>query len=84
MAETMQVVRDYFACLVDPKLMPTALKVAIVVGSALFCINHGGALVRHEMTSERWFSVGLTYVMPYLVNIHGQFAQSRQAYVRKR
>jgi hypothetical protein len=67
-------VRAYLLCLVDPKLMPTALRVAVVVGSLLFVINHGTAVLRREMTSERWTSVGLTYLMPYLVNIHGQYA----------
>lgn len=51
--------------------MPTALKLAVLVGSLLLCIDRGDALLRHEMTLERWLSVvGLTYLMPYLVNIH--------------
>jgi hypothetical protein len=67
-------------CLADPKLMPTALRVSVVVGSLLFAINHGTAVVRREMNAERWTSVGLTYLMPYLVNIHGQYAhRSRQS-----
>ncbi len=74
----MSALKDYVACLVNPKLVPIALRVAIVVGTLLFCINHGGALLRHEMTPERWLSVGITYLMPYLVNIHGQYARSRQ------
>jgi hypothetical protein len=76
----MQAVKDYFASLVNPKLMPTGLKVAVFVGSLLLLINHGGALLRHEMTAERWFSVGLTYLMPYLVNIHGQFSVSQRSH----
>jgi hypothetical protein len=70
--------KSYLACLVNPKLVPTALKVAISVGSMLFCINHGAALLRNEMTPERWFAVGLTYLMPYLVNIHGQYVSSQR------
>lgn len=73
-------VKKYLLCLLDPKLAPTACRVAIVVGSLLFMINHGAALLRGEMNRERWTSVGLSYVMPYLVNIHGQYAQrSRKA-----
>lgn len=74
----MQSLKAYLACLIDPRFMSTGFKVAIFVGSVLFVINHGGALVRNEMTSERWFSVGLTYLMPYLVNIHGQYASSQR------
>lgn len=78
MQTVMQSVKGYLAALVNPKLMPTALKVAVFVGSLLFCINHGGALLRREMTSERWLAVSLTYLMPYLVNIHGQYASSQR------
>ncbi|HAA31243.1 MAG TPA: hypothetical protein DCE56_30390 [Cyanobacteria bacterium UBA8553] len=53
--------------------MPTALKVSVVVGSILFTINHGSALVKGQMNRERWISGSLTYLVPYLVNIHGQY-----------
>lgn len=68
-------VKAYLQCLLNPKFVPTALRVAVVVGSLLFLINHGAALLRGEMNRERWTAVGLSYVMPYLVNIHGQYAQ---------
>ncbi|NEO03165.1 MAG: hypothetical protein F6K50_49990 [Moorea sp. SIO3I7] len=59
--------------------MPTALRVALVVGSVLFVINHGSALLQGQMNRERWISGGLTYIVPYLVNIHGQYTiRSRQ------
>ncbi|NET84064.1 MAG: hypothetical protein F6J94_19725 [Moorea sp. SIO1F2] len=59
--------------------MPTALRVALVVGSVLFVINHGSAILQRQMNRERWISGGLTYIVPYLVNIHGQYTiRSRQ------
>lgn len=69
----MKAVIQYFYSLFDPKLAPTALKVAVVVGTILFAINHGWALLNGQMNRGRWISVGLTYIMPYLVNIHGQY-----------
>jgi len=64
----------FYTAWTDPDLRPTALKVSVVVGSLLFAINHGGAMVRGEMTRERWF-VGLsTYLVSYTVSIHGQFS----------
>lgn len=63
--------------LLDPKLAPTAVKVAIVVGSILFTINHGAALAKGEMTKTRWLSGLITYLIPYSVNIHGQFTSRR-------
>lgn len=65
--------KGYFASLIDPKFVPTALKVALVVGSILFMINHGHALLTGTMKRDRWISAGLTYLVPYFVNIHGQY-----------
>ncbi len=70
--------KGYVFSLVDPKFIPTGLKTAIVVGSLLFLVNHGLAFGRGEMTSDRWISVVLTYIMPYLVNVHGQYSSRRR------
>lgn len=52
----------------------TALRVSMVVGSVLFMINHGSAVMSKEMSRSRWLSAGLTYLVPYCVSIHGQSA----------
>lgn len=67
----------FLRSLIDPALAPTAIKVALVVGTVLFFINHGGAALKGNMDRDRWFSAGLTYLIPYMVNIHGQHS-SRQ------
>jgi hypothetical protein len=69
----MKTVKEYCLCLVNKEMMPTALKVALVVGSILFTINHGSALIKGQMNSDRWIAATLTYIVPYLVNIHGQY-----------
>jgi hypothetical protein len=69
----MKPLKDYCAALIDENLMPTALKVAAMVGSLLFLINHGSAVVQGKMTRDRWISGLLTYLVPYGVNIHGQY-----------
>jgi hypothetical protein len=74
----MKQVKNYLASLTDPRLAKTAVQVALVIGSLLFTINHGAALVKGEMTKERWISAGLTYLVPYAVNIHGQFIARSQ------
>jgi hypothetical protein len=68
--------KKYFLCLVNPTMARSGVKVALVVGSLLFCINHGAALLKGEMERDRWISAALTYIVPYLVNIHGQFISS--------
>ena len=69
----MNSIKQYFFCLCDQELMPTAVKVSAVVGTLLFVINHGSAVIKAEMNRDRWISAGLTYLIPYCVNIHGQY-----------
>ena len=74
----MKALRAYISSLFDKEFILTGLKTALFVGSLLFLINHGFALFRGEMNRERWISVGITYLMPYLVNIYGQHAYRRK------
>ncbi len=69
----MKTLKEFCSCLVDKTMMPTAIKVALVVGSVLFTINHGAALFQGQMNRDRWISASLTYIVPYIVNIHGQY-----------
>jgi hypothetical protein len=74
----MQFIRGYGQALINPDLMGTALRVALVVGSILFTINHGVALVQGKMTRARWASALLTYCVPYAVSIHGQYVSQQK------
>ena len=78
-----QFIRGYFAALIDPSLTRMAIRVALVVGTVLFTINHGAALVQGKMTRIRWFSALLTYCVPYAVNIHGQYVMRDSQALRK-
>lgn len=66
-------IKGFCASLVDPECVPTGIRVALTVGSLLFVINHGNALLKQQMTRDRWMSALLTYCVPYFVNIHGQY-----------
>jgi hypothetical protein len=71
--------KGFWQCLINPDYAKTAFRVALIVGSILFAINHGIALWRGQMTQARWFSGLLTYLVPYLVSIHGQYSnQTKQ------
>ncbi|MDY6806904.1 MAG: nitrate/nitrite transporter NrtS [Cyanobacteriota bacterium] len=52
-----QHLKGFCAALCDRYLMPTAIKVALIVGSILFVIDRGSVLVRGEMTKQRWGSI---------------------------
>ncbi|MGB3309881.1 MAG: nitrate/nitrite transporter NrtS [Nodosilinea sp.] len=69
----MQTIKRYFVALATPHLAVRALRVALVVGTLLFVINHGAAVRSGTMTQARWISAGLTYLVPYAVSIHGQY-----------
>lgn len=74
----MRMLKGYLLSLFDPEFIATGLKTAVFVGTLLFIINHGLALVRGEMTFDRWLSVLATYAMPYLVNVYGQYSYRRK------
>ena len=57
-----------------PRFRPTALRVAVIVGSVLFMVNHGNAAVNGKMSRDRWLAAVLTYLVPYTVSVHGQFS----------
>jgi hypothetical protein len=52
------------------KVNSNAFKFALIIGSFLFTINHGSAVVKNEMTIHRWFSATLGYVIPLLTSIY--------------
>lgn len=74
----MKILKEYIDSLFDKEFISTGLKTALFVGSLLFLINHGFALLRGEMDRERWMSVVMTYAMPYLVNVYGQYSYRRK------
>jgi hypothetical protein len=67
------VVLGFCRAWVSPMFRSIALKVSLIVGSVLFLVNHGAALIEGEMTTERWLSAVVTYLVPYTVSVHGQY-----------
>jgi hypothetical protein len=70
----MKFILGYLRSLVAPEFASTAIKVALVVGTVLLMINHGTAIYHRAMTADRWLGVLITYIVPYLVNVHGQYS----------
>ena len=56
----------------NPNFVPTAVRVAVIVGSLLFTLNHGSALLKNDMNRSRWLSGFLSFVTPYMVSIYSQ------------
>ena len=68
----MRTLNQYYAAWIDSALMPTAIRVALVVGTFLFILNHGSALLEGKMNRDRWLAGLVTYLVPYTVSMHGQ------------
>ena len=79
MQSSKQIVKQISATIQQPRCRKTALKVALIVGTVLFSINHGSALVSREMSRDRWLAAAFTYCVPFMVSIHGQSAARRRS-----
>ena len=52
------------------KVVKTAIKVALVVGTVLALINHGDAILHASLTKHSIFQILLTYLVPYCVSTY--------------
>ena len=52
----------------QPSVIKRALKYAVVVGLVLIAINHSDAILRGDVTGPRFFKMGLTVLVPYVVS----------------
>ncbi|TXR54385.1 nitrate/nitrite transporter NrtS [Reinekea thalattae] len=59
---------SFFAIAFSPEVRRTAIRVALIVGSALALINHGDKLVTGTLTVPAILKMLLTYLVPYSVS----------------
>ena len=52
----------------SPRVVRRALLYACIVGAVLIAINHGDALLAGRVSSDRWWKMGLTVLVPYTVS----------------
>lgn len=60
----------------DPICMKRALKVALVVGTVIGLVNHFDEIINGTLSSTKYFQIGLTYTIPYIVNTFGSARQA--------
>jgi hypothetical protein len=53
------------------------LAYALVVGPILIAINHGDAILEGGIALQRWWKMGLTFCVPYLVSTFSSVAAMR-------
>ena len=60
----------FIALALSNKVMSSALKVSIIVGSLLAIINHGSTLLDMNFSGEKIAQILLTYLVPYCVSTY--------------
>jgi hypothetical protein len=60
--------KEWLRLATRPSIVKRALKYAMVVGFILIVINHGGAILRGEVTRGRLLQMALTILVPYTVS----------------
>jgi hypothetical protein len=50
------------------RVVRRATMTAVIVGAFLIGINHGDAIIRHDVTPPRLLRMILTFLVPYLVS----------------
>jgi len=78
MRKPQQVIEQILATVKQPRCRKTAFRVALIIGTVLFSINHGSAMLANEMSRDRWLAAIFTYCVPFMVSIHGQSSMRRR------
>jgi fatty-acid desaturase len=51
-----------------PRHLSRTILIAVIVGSALFAINHLDTVLNGAATTTTWVKVGVTYLVPFVVS----------------
>jgi hypothetical protein len=71
--------REWCRLVCKRSVIKRGLKYAVVVGAILIAINHGDAILRGELDSTRYFKMGLTVMVPYLVSVFSSVGAMRES-----
>ncbi len=74
--------KRFFILARKPEVVIRAVKVALIVGTALTLINQGDRLIAGM--APGWIKMALTYLIPYCVSTHGAVTAMRDRSRRKR
>ena len=64
--------------LVDREIVLRGLRFAVVVGIILVVINHGDAVLRGDIDSDRMARMVLTVMVPYCVSVFSSISAIRR------
>ena len=68
--------QQFLRSLVEPQILLRSLKIAVVVGTILVCINHGDLILKGDTEKIEWYKIALTYIVPYCVSTYSAIVSS--------
>lgn len=68
----------FMSIALSKKVMRSALKVSLIVGTLLALINHGSALFNMEISIDKFFQILLTYLVPYCVSTYSAVTATQE------
>jgi hypothetical protein len=71
--------KESFELALDRAVVRRALICMVIVGAILITINHGGAILRGDITRGRLVQMALTLLVPYCVSTASSVAAMRSA-----
>ena len=60
--------RDVHRVVLHPPHLRKTLRIALIVGTVLFCINQLDVVLGGRANGVVWLKVGLTYIVPFVVS----------------
>lgn len=71
--------RDVLRVILSPDHLKRTLTIAVVVGTAFFCMNQLGLVLAGRATAMVWLKSVLTYLTPFCVSNIGILSASRHS-----
>ena len=68
--------QKFLKSLVESQILLRSLKIAVVVGTILVCINHGDLILKGDTEKIEWYKIALTYIVPYCVSTYSAIVSS--------
>jgi hypothetical protein len=77
------IMNEWLRLVLQPNVVRRALKFACIVGIILISINHGYAILHHQLTRGRILQMCLTVLVPYTVSTLSSIGAMREMQRRK-
>ena len=71
--------RQIGSVIFHPPYLKKTLRIALIVGTVLFAVNHLDEVLHGQATMKVWLKGALTYIVPFCVSNFGVLVAARRA-----